>query len=367
VAAVACSVVVAISSAAQTTDPKELFQKAMSAQRQGDYGNAIQEYRQLVQLEPKLVPAWMNLGIALVQIGQFSEAIDSYRSALALEPENKQIQFYLALAYFKKGDSANATRLFGDLLAANSKDLRVATLLGASYLQTGDGKHAVAVLEPFVPEAGENPDFLWAWGTALIAAGRLSDGVAAVEKVAKQSSAAPAWLLAGQNLLTLNSFVRARDDLEAAARIDPALPAVQTTLAQAREKNGDYAGAIEAFKIATTQNPSDFEAWLGLGGDQYFIRDLDGAKVSLQHALVLDPASAPALYALGLVQKAQSQLADAVVNLEKAVKIRPDWMEAHVQLAALYFQLHRPADGARERQIVDSISAQQQKAGPGKY
>jgi tetratricopeptide (TPR) repeat protein len=355
------------SDGAQTENPAQIFADAMSAQQRGDYGTAIQRYRRVVKMKPDLLPAWINLGVALVQAGQFSEAIDSYHSALTLDPHNRQVQIYLALAYFKKGDTTTASHQFEELLSADPKDVRVATLLGATYLQSGDNRHALLVLEPLAAAAGDNPDFLWALGTALIANGRLRQGVAAVEKVARQNNAAEAWLLAGQNLLTLNEFVQARSDLETAAQVNPNLSGVQTALAQAREKNSDYKSAIEAFGKAVQQNPKDFDAWLGLGSDQYFLRDVDGARASLKQALALDSGSAPAHYALGLVEKAQAQLDAAAGDLEQAVKIRPDWLEAHVQLAALYFQLHRAADGARERQIVDRLSDEQQKAGPPKY
>ena len=174
-------------------------------------------------------------------------------------------------------------------------------------------------------------------------------------------------MLAGQNLLRLNEFVRARDDLENAARANPNLPGVQLALGQSREKNADYTGAIQAFGRAVEQNPKDFDAWLGLGSDQYFERELDGARTSLKRALAINPASAPALYALALVDKAQTQPAAALAGMEEAVRIRPDWLEAHVQLAALYFQMHRTADGIRERQIVDRLSEEAQKTGPAKF
>ena len=64
------------------------------------------------------------------------------------------------------------------------------------------------------------------------------------------------------------------------------------------------------------------------------------------------------------MEKALSQPEAAVADLEEAVKLKPDWLEAHVQLAALYFQLHRTEDGARERQIVDRLSEEALKAGP---
>jgi hypothetical protein len=51
--------------------------------------------------------------------------------------------------------------------------------------------------------------------------------------------------------------------------------------------------------------------------------------------------------------------------LELLVKDDPDWLEPHVELAALYYRLRRSEDGAKERQIVDSLSAKQQAQGPG--
>jgi hypothetical protein len=52
----------------------------------------------------------------------------------------------------------------------------------------------------------------------------------------------------------------------------------------------------------------------------------------------------------------------AVGDLETVVRRDPGWMQAHVQLAALYYRLNRPQDGLKERQIVDRLSAEQQKA-----
>lgn len=360
----ACVALLVSHAAAQPADPRALFEAGVTAQQRGDYGLAIQRFRQVVKLEPRQLPAWIDLGVALVQEGQFQEAIEAYQSALALDPKNRQVQLYLGLAYFKKGDGASAAREFEEALKADPNNLRIATLLGASYLQFGENGRALALLAPLASTAGDDPDFLWAFGSALIASGRSREGVDAVERFARRSSSAEAWMLAGQALYRLNEFIRAKDDLEIAAGLNPNLSGVQTALGLAREHNADYDGAIQAFGKATAQNPRDFDAWLGLGGDQYFQRDLDGARISLKQALKLDSTSAPARYAMGLVEKALSQPEAAAADLEVAVKTRPDWLEAHVQLAALYFQLHRAADGAREREIVDRLTAESQKAGP---
>lgn len=56
----------------------------------------------------------------------------------------------------------------------------------------------------------------------------------------------------------------------------------------------------------------------------------------------------------------------AARELEQLVKDDPDWFEAHVELATLYYRHHRPEDGATGRQIVDRLTAKQLEQGPGK-
>jgi hypothetical protein len=56
----------------------------------------------------------------------------------------------------------------------------------------------------------------------------------------------------------------------------------------------------------------------------------------------------------------------AAKELEGVVRDNPNWLEPHVQLTSLYYKLHRPADGAKERAIVDRLTAEQQAKGPGK-
>jgi hypothetical protein len=51
--------------------------------------------------------------------------------------------------------------------------------------------------------------------------------------------------------------------------------------------------------------------------------------------------------------------------LQIVAKEDPNWLEPHIELATLYYRLHQPADGARERQIVEELSAKQQAKDPG--
>jgi tetratricopeptide (TPR) repeat protein len=187
-----------------------------------------------------------------------------------------------------------------------------------------------------------------------------------MEKVAKASSGADVYMMAGATLLELNEYQQARQDLEQALRLKPTLPGIYTLVGTARDKTGDVKAAEPAFREALKSNPDDFEANLYLGAILYKRRDLGEAKGYLDRALRLKPSDSMARYEAAMLKSTSGDYETAAHDLELLVKDDPEWLEPHVELATLYYRLHRPEDGAKERQIVERLTAKQQAQGPGK-
>jgi tetratricopeptide (TPR) repeat protein len=357
---------------AQEPGPDQLLSRAIDAQQRGDYQSAIRDYRKLLELRPNTIEAKVNLGAALVQVGDFDGAIAMYRSALSQVSEKNNFQkngvlFDLAVAYHKKGDFETAAEQFETLHKATPADIRVAILLGDSDVHVGKPATAVELLEPLEPANAQNLDLEYVYGTALIQVGKRRDGVARIEKVAKASNSAAAYFLAGATLLDLNEFESARRDLDEALRLDPKLPGIYTRAGTARDKTGDIKAGETAFREALKLNPDDFEANLYLGAILYRERHMDEAKPYLDRALRLKPNDLMARYQSAMFENTSGQYEAAAQDLEKLVKDDPTWLEPHEELANLYYRLHRPADGAKEREIVDQLTADQQAQGPGKH
>ncbi|MGD0568236.1 MAG: tetratricopeptide repeat protein [Candidatus Sulfotelmatobacter sp.] len=352
---------------AQQPEPEQLLNSAIEAQQRGDYQTAIRDYRKLLELRPDTVEAKVNLGAALVHVGDFDGAIAMYKSALPSMSQKNGVLRDLALAYYKKGDFQNANEQFEALHTAQPNDIRITILLGDTDVRLGKPATAVTLLEPLENANAHNLDFEYAYGFALIKAGKRRDGVERIEKVAKSGNSADSYLLAGSTRLDLNDFEAARTDLEAALRLDPKLPDLYTLLGTARDKTGDTANAEIAFREALKRNPDDFDANLYLGAILYKRRNLDEAKPYLDRALQLNPTSSMARYESAMLESTSGQYEVAAQHLEKLVKDDPNWLEPHIELASLYYRLHRSADGAREREIVDRLTADQQAQGPGKH
>jgi Flp pilus assembly protein TadD len=283
---------------------------------------------------------------------------------LQLEPANGTIRLNLALAFYKEGNFADAAHELEQLHAGDRENVRIVTLLGDCELRLGRAEDAARVAVPLANAHAEDLDLAFVAGSALIRAGKRREGLSFIERVAKQGHSSDAYLLAGSTWLEVNEFEAARKDLEAALELDPALPRIHTLLGIAKERNGEAQAAEPELRRALEINPEDFEANLYLGAILYKRRDLVAARGFLERALKIDSHSALARYELGMVQSGSGEFAAAVANLEAASSSDPTWLEPHVELAALYYKLHRPADGARERELVDKLSAEQQKQGP---
>jgi tetratricopeptide (TPR) repeat protein len=352
--------------AAQDATPEQLFQRGIEEQQRGDFDAAIRDYRRVIELRPADVQAKVNLGAALAHVGQFNEAIATYRSALPSLKDKNPVLLNLALAYYKKGDFENARQQFEILRDSRPDDVRVAILLGDSDLRLNKSEAALQLLQPLEQKYAQNMDFEYVLGSALIKSGKRREGIPLIEKVAKAGPSADAYLLAGATWLDLNEFELARKDLEEALRLNSALPKIYTLVGTARDKTGDVQNAEPAFREALKQNPDDFEANLYLGAILYKRREMEPARGYLDRALQLKPTDSMARYESAMLKSTSGDYEAAARQLEQLVKDDPNWLEPHVELATLYYRLHRPEDGAKERQAVDRLTAEQQTQGPGK-
>lgn len=348
----------------QTANIDQLFRSAVDAQQHGDFETAVSRYRQLLKIQPNLPDARANLGAALVHLKRFDEAIAEYRAALNLDAGNSAIRLNLALAYYKKTDWRDAAGELSTLHNSQPQDTRTATLLADCYSRMNEDARAVALLAPLEPDHPDDLDLAYVLGSALIRSGHAKDGAMLLERVGKQGNSADAYQLAGSAFLKVDEKARALEDLQAAMRLNPALPGLLTSLGIAEEGNGDKTSAERDLRKALEANPKDFEATVHLGGILYSERNLDEARIYIDRALQMNPSSTFAIYEGALLKSASGQTADAVSDLEKVVQAEPNWLEPHVQLAALYYKLRRPTDGLRERQIVDRLTAAQQSGGP---
>jgi tetratricopeptide (TPR) repeat protein len=344
----------------------EFLRRGIEAQQQGDVKSAIDDYRKALAIHPDLAEARANLGAALAADGQFDAAIEEDTRALANAPDKTAVRMNLALAYYKKGDLQHARPEFEAVHAARPNDISAAMLLGYIEMKLGKGTAAVDLLAPLERGHESNMDFEYVLALALIESGNEDEGLPRMEKVARATRSAEAYVIAGSTRLHRREFREARVDLDAAVELNPSIPGLYTLTGQARDALGDTDAALHAFQAALRADPRDFTANLYLGTIHLKQRELDSARPLLELASQLQPQAPQARLQMAKLNAMTGKYAEAASALEDLEKADPNWLDPHVELAALYYKLHRPGDGQRERSIVDQIEARQQKAGPPK-
>jgi Flp pilus assembly protein TadD len=353
-------------SAQQPSSDDGLLQSGLQAQQNGDSKTAIRDYTEVLKAHPDMAELRANLAVVLVHEGRFDDAIAQYRQALRTMPDNATIRKNLALAYFKEDDFKDARNEFEIVHKADPQNPQLAILLGDCELRMGQPADAVAMLMPLETANASNTDYEYVLGTALIATGKRSEGVARIEKVAQATSSADDYLLAGSTLLDLQQFARARTDLETALHLKPDLPRASILTGMADDMAGDAAAAEPLLREGLRHDPNDFNGNLYLGAILYKRRSMAEAKTYLDRAVQLQPANPTAGYEMAMWDSTSGNYEEAVKILEALVKSSPDWLQPHVELANVYYRLHRTADGAKERAIVATLNAKQQASGPPK-
>ena len=88
----------------------------------GQTGDAIQEYREALRLDPGFAPAHNNLGNALADQGRFDDALEHYREVTRLDPTHAAARNNVGFILMARGDLDEASR---DLVAALRLDPRL--------------------------------------------------------------------------------------------------------------------------------------------------------------------------------------------------------------------------------------------------
>ena len=339
-----------------STPPEQLFRQAVEAQKRGDLDTAIRAYRELLAQQPNIVEVRANLGAALSQAGRYDEAIAEYKSALALK-DVPQLHMNLGLAYYKKGDYVSAGNEFAPLLKLAPDNAKLATLAGDSAARQGHFDEAIRDLEPAAQAHPDDLGVAWVLGSALIRAGHATQGLPLVERAAAQGNSAEADVVAGEACIELNQFEKARDYASAALKIDPKAPGAHALRGKALQFLNQYPGAKADLKQALAENPNDFDSHVTLAAIYNTERDLAAARTHIDAALRLKPNAPLALFERARIERSEGKLEAAAKDFEAVEKQDSNWLQPHIDLAALYYRLHRPEDGARERAIVEKLNA----------
>ncbi len=345
--------------------PQQLVQDAMQKQQAGDLEGAVTEYRQFLKEHADAAAIHTNLGVALVGLGRFEEALPEYKIALKQNPKLAGARLNLALLYYKMGRIDDAVTELEKVHVEEPANHQAVLLLADCYLRMAREDDVIRILEP---EEQKYPDDLavaYMLGTALIREKRIEEGEVLVDRILRNGDSAEAHLMLGSAKMNVQDYAGARDEFAKAVALNPNLPEVHVLYAKALVFTGDSDMSAKEYKTELTVDPYNFDANLQLGATARQEQNYDEAEKYFLRAQATRPGDPGVRYQLALVAIDQGRLDDARQLLEGLVKQSPQFTEAHVSLALVYYRLKRPEDSKRERETVLKLTAEAQAKQPG--
>ncbi len=344
-------------SVAQDADPDQLFREAVEAQRSGNNELAVAKYQTLLKLRPDLPAVRANLGAALVQLRRFDEAIAEYERALAAAPGVVQIRVNLALAYYKAGRIDRASAEFETSHQQAPEEKRITLLLADCWLQQGQNRKVIALLEPLDAQYRDDLTFSYLYGSALMRDNQTDRGQEIMDRILRNGDSAQARVMMASARMRRQDWAGAQKDLERALEIDPTLPGLHSLYGVVLDEVMDKRARAQ-YEKELEINPNDFAANFHLGAYELHDGQLEKAEAFLKRALEIRAEDPGALVQLANVRSAQNRREEACQILEGLTKRYPEFREAHIVLANVYYRLKRKADGDREREIAQKLSTQ---------
>jgi tetratricopeptide (TPR) repeat protein len=249
----------------------------------GRLDEALAQAERAIAMDPASATAWVNLGLTHFRAGRFGDAETAFARAVELKPGHALFWNDLAGALREQSRLAEAEAILVKEALPRDPYLAATHLnLGVVYLRTDRpdlaARHLQEALRLLPPaQAGEAADLL------------------------AQTREPTAWLRLGDGLLA----------------------------------HDDPRGALAAFEQAASLGAPAIDALVGRGAALITLRDWPAATATLQAALILAPQE-PRLYNnLGVLARAQGNLAEARRYFTAAAKLAPTWELPRQNLQAL--------------------------------
>jgi tetratricopeptide (TPR) repeat protein len=207
----------------------------------------VRELKAILALDPRSAEAHVLLGIAYSTGGSKDlkgEAIGEFRQALDLDPRQVPVHFYLAHLYLDLGRAARAKEELEAALAKAPGNPEFLALHGETERQLKNPRRAVEVTRQPLKADEAFAQARYYLGLALLDLGQRDEAIKELEQVVRAGPVVTdTYLALGNAYVDAGRGADAIETLIQGLRIDPARPELHIALARAYRTNGMLAKA----------------------------------------------------------------------------------------------------------------------------
>lgn len=277
--------------------PNALIIQALAFGRLSQWQMSVELLRKLTVLQPKWAAAFMELGLALRQIGLGDQAVNALKRSLFLKPDVPKAWLALADLHAAMGD-ANAAD------AAYSMQLKYAS--ATPHLMAAAGAMAednMAVAERALKNyLKQYPTDVAAIRMLAEVASRLGRSLEAEHLLARCLELSPSFHFARQNyahVLNLNNrSEKVMEQADILLSVDPSNLGYLNLKAVALSKTGDYAGAIALYERVLADHPGYSKIWHSFGHTLKTAGLTERSVEAYRRSIALEPTFGEAYWSL---------------------------------------------------------------------
>lgn len=202
----------------------------------------VKELKEILAIDPRSADGHMLLGIAYSTWGSKElkgEAIGEFRQALDSNPRLVQVRFFLAHLYLDLGRAARAREELDAALAQTPGNPEFLALLGEAERRLKNPERAVQVTRQAVQADSTFAPGHFYLGLALLDAGHRDEAIRELEQVVRAGGAiAGAHLALGSAYIDAGRSAEAIETLTQGLRLDPSTSELHIALARAYRSSG---------------------------------------------------------------------------------------------------------------------------------
>ena len=290
---------------------EELYSQAKAAQSQGDLRGAIGKYEEILRIAPKLGAAYNNLGALYFRQRDYHQAASVLEEGLKISPGMPSASALLGISLFEMGEYGKAKPRLEAALKANPRDGNARMFLVKDLTKLGEYEAAAARLQQAAASEPKNQEVWYLLAKVYM-------------KLSEQS-------LARMNAIDSNSVL------------------AHELSGEMMEAMNNYDGAVVELKKAVEMAPRQPGTHEKLGDAYWSLSQWDSAAGQFQAELAVDPGNCMARWKLGnIVLQKNGSAAEALANIDKALGTCPNLAGARVDRAKALIQLNRGAEALKD-------------------
>lgn len=347
------------------TDPRvqQLYAEAQDAEAAGNNSEAIAKYESILQIAPKLAPAYNNLGSLYLREREYEKAVAVLEKGLKLDPKMQSASTLLGMSLFQMGDYVRARPQLEAALRASPKDSNIEMTLANDLLKLGELEAAAGHFAQIAHREPSNQEAWYQLGkvymelseTALVKLQQIDPNSVLVHEVD------------GEIMQSMNNFDGAIIEYKKAVDMAPQRPGTHFKLGDAYWAISQWDSAAKEFQAELANDPRSCMSYLKLGDivlEQH--GDPQDALDQLNRALSICPNLIDAREDRAKALLRMERYQDALPDLEATAKATPEDPNVHFLLAQAYRSLGRTEQAQAEMQLFSKLEENARAATAGR-